>query len=375
MTDLAIPVLPILLATGAVCLVTTGLAAVLILAERYLVKFGQCVLDVNQGQRRIEVLGGKTVLETLKSEGIFIPSACGGRGTCAYCKLKIVEGGGPVAPTELSLLSPAELAGNVRITCQVKVRNDMKLLVPEHLLSVREYRGVVEQITDLTHDIKALRIRLIEPERISYRPGQYIQLEAPAYGSNPEPVYRAYSMSSMPEDDGHIELIIRLVPGGICTTWVFTKLKQGHEVRFNGPYGDFQLSGNDREMVWIAGGSGMAPFWSMVRHMQRHPEIARKTTYFFGAVRGHDLFLLDELRKLEEQLDWFTFIPALSAAVPEDQWQGETGLITQIVDRHVPDGSQAEVYLCGSPGMVDASGKVVSSKGIGPERMFFDKFE
>jgi Na+-transporting NADH:ubiquinone oxidoreductase subunit F len=374
MAATSIPVLPILLAAGAACLVTTGLAAVLLLAERYLVKFGQCVLDVNDGGRRLEVRGGKSVLESLKSEGIFIPSACGGRGTCAYCKLKIVEGGGPVAPTELPLLSPAEIADNIRITCQVKVRNDMKLLVPEHLLSVHEYRGVVERITDLTHDIKALRIRLIEPERIAYSPGQYVQLEAPAYGPNPDPVYRAYSMSSVPDEDDHIELIIRLVPNGICTTWVFTKLKQGQEVRFNGPYGDFKLSGSDREMIWVAGGSGMAPFWSMVRHMQKHPEIARKTTYFFGAVRGRDLFLLDELRKLDEQLDWFTFVPALSGAVPEDRWQGEAGLVTEVVDRHVPDGTQAEVYLCGSPGMVDAAGKVVKNKGIGPERTFFDKF-
>jgi len=368
-----IPVLPIILAATAACAVTTSLAAVLLLAERYLVKYGKCKLDVNSGDRLIEVKGGKSVLESLKGEGIFIPSACGGRGTCAYCKLKITEGGGPVAPTELALLTEQELADNVRITCQVKVRNDMSLLVPEHLLSAGEYRGVVERITDLTHDIKNLRIRLTEPERIKYRPGQYIQLEAPAYGDNPEAVYRAYSMSSMPDEDNCIELIIRLVPGGICTTWVFTMLAEGDEVRFNGPYGDFHLSETDREMVWIAGGSGMAPFWSMVRHMAAHG-IARKTTYFFGAVRAADLFLLDELRKLDDQHEWFTFVPALSAPADEDKWYGETGLITDVVGRHVPDGSQAEVYLCGSPGMVDAAGRVIEAKGIPPERVFFDKF-
>jgi len=249
----------------------------------------------------------------------------------------------------------------------------MNLLVPEHLLSAGEFRGIVEQITDLTHDIKNLRIRLTEPERIKYRPGQYIQLETPAYGDNPEAVYRAYSMSSMPDEDNSIELIIRLVPGGICTTWVFTMLAEGDEVRFNGPYGDFHLSETDREMVWIAGGSGMAPFWSMVRHMAAHG-ITRKTTYFFGAVRARDLFLLDELRKLDDQHEWFTFVPALSAPAGEGKWSGETGRISDVVGRHVPDGSQAEVYLCGSPGMVDAAARVVGAKGIPPELTFFDKF-
>jgi Na+-transporting NADH:ubiquinone oxidoreductase subunit F len=367
--------LPILLAAVAACVLTTALAAVLLLAERYLVKYGQCTLDINKGDRKLESQGGKSVLETLKSHGIFIPSACGGRGTCAYCKVKITEGGGPIAPTETTLLNEEELASDVRITCQVKVRNDMKLLVPEHLLSVREYKGVVEKITDLTHDIKQLRIRLVEPAAIDFKPGQYIQLETPAYGSNPEPVYRAYSMSSPPDDNTHVELIIRLVPGGICTTWVFTRLKEGQEVRFNGPYGDFYLSQTDREMIWIAGGSGMAPFWSMVRHMDAHQDLARKTTYFFGAVRGHDLFFLQELGALDEKNEWFRFIPALSGAAPEDQWKGETGLITEVVARHVDDGAEAEGYLCGSPGMVDAAGKVLKDKGIGPERTFFDKFE
>ena len=365
--------LPILLAALAACGVTTVLAALLLVAQRWLVRYGTCRIDVNDGGRELEVAGGETVLAALKGAGIFIPSACGGRGTCAYCKLRVLEGGGPVAPTELPLLSADELAAGVRISCQVKVRNDLRLEVPEHLLSVREYRGRVERIGDLTHDIKELRIRLVEPPRIEFVAGQYIQLEAPAYGDSAEPVYRAYSMSSVPADSGAIELIVRLVPGGICTTWVFTMLKEGDEVRLNGPYGDFRLSDTGREMIWIAGGSGMAPFWSMARHMKRSG-ITRKCTFFFGALQRRDLFFLDEFRRLEAELEGFAFVPALSDPAAGDDWDGEVGLITEMVDRHVADGSQVEAYLCGSPGMVDAAGAVLRRKGIPPERTFHDKF-
>jgi Na+-transporting NADH:ubiquinone oxidoreductase subunit F len=278
-----------------------------------------------------------------------------------------------VTPTEEPLLTTDEIADNIRISCQVKVRNDLAVLVPEELFLVKQYRGRIERIIDLTHDIKQVRIGLIEPETIEFTPGQYIQLQAPAYGGNPEPVYRAYSMSSLPSDDDAVETIIRLVPGGICTTWVFTKLAEGDEVIFSGPYGDFRLSETDREMVWVAGGSGMAPFWSMLRHMKENG-IRRKCTYFFGAVHRKDLFLLDELQQLEAELDWFTFIPALSAEGECDDGACQTGLITEVVDRCLTDATQAEAYLCGSPGMIDAAVKVLRAKGVTEEHTYYDKF-
>ncbi len=364
--------MPILLAALAAMLLSTALAALLLLAERYLANYGTCRIDVNGGDRVLEVPGGEPVLASLKGEGIFIPSACGGRGTCAYCKLKILEGGGPVSPTELPLLTDEEVADNVRICCQVKLRNDIAIEVPEHLLAAREYTGVVEKIRDMTHDIKEVRIRLTDPEEIEFVAGQYVQLEAPPYPGSPQSVYRAYSMSSPPSDSAAVELIIRLVPDGICTTWVFTVLKEGDEVRISGPYGDFRLSETDRPMIWIAGGSGMAPFWSILRHMKDNG-IAREVTYFFGAVGKRDLFLVDELRQMEDELDWFTFIPALSGEQEQD-WDGERGLITEVVDRHVEQGTEAEAYLCGSPGMIDAAAKVLADKGIGEDRTFFDKF-
>jgi Na+-transporting NADH:ubiquinone oxidoreductase subunit F len=354
--------------------VSLVLAVFLLVAERRLANYGVCSIDINEGEEVVEVQGGSSLLDSLMQNNIFIPSACGGKGTCAYCKVRILEGGGPVAPTEEPLLSPEEIKDDMRISCQCKVRSDMRIEIPSEILSVKEYAGVVESMVDMTHDIKQLRIGLKEPPAIQFVPGQYIQLRAPAYGDNPEPVYRAYSLSSPPSDQKAIELLIRYVPEGICTTWVFEHLEEGSEVVFNGPYGDFRLSSTDREMIWIAGGSGMAPFWSLIRHMIEKG-INRRTTYFFGAATEKDLFLVDELRRIQEEHDWFEFVPALSQPAEDTGWQGESGLITEVVDRHVGDGSDKEAYLCGSPGMINASITVLTDHGFTEERIFFDKFQ
>ncbi|HOX38438.1 MAG TPA: 2Fe-2S iron-sulfur cluster binding domain-containing protein [Candidatus Brocadiia bacterium] len=363
----------VLISVGLVAGVSVALGALIVAAERYLLNYGTCKLDVNGGKKVLEVAGGKSLLSTLMEEGIFIPSACGGRGSCGYCKLKVKAGGGPVLPTETPYLSKQEIADGVRLSCQVKVRNDIAVEIPEHLFAVSSFRGRVSRIADMTHDIKLLRIELIEPETITFRPGQYVQLQTPAYGDVKEPVYRAYSVASPPHDNRAIELIIRLAPGGICTTWVFTILKEGDEVQFNGPYGEFVLSDSDAEMFWIAGGSGMAPFWGLVRHM-KETGIRRKTTYFFGAVSKRDLFLLDELKSLEKEMENFTFVPCLSSPQQSDEWKGEVGLVTQIFDRKVEANSSAEAYLCGSAGMIDASVKAIQTKGIPKEKIFYDKF-
>ena len=357
---------------GGVCAVLAGL---LLLAERRLVNYGQCTIDINQNAKRLEVKGGQTLLASLMSQEIFIPSACGGRGTCAYCKLEISEGAGPMIPTEEALLTEQEQATNVRLSCQVKVRNDLAVVIPEELFLVKQYRGQVERIRDLTHDIKELKIRLIEPNTIEFTAGQYIQLETPAYGHVPEPVYRAYSIASPPSEKNCLELIIRLVPEGICTTWVFNILEEGDEVFLNGPYGQFGLSQSEQPMVWMAGGSGMAPLWSMVRHMQEQ-NIQRPCTYFFGALQKRDLFLVDELRQMEKELPNFRFVPALSEPAEQDQWNGPTGLITQVAqrDKDLADCSNNEAYLCGSEGLIKASIKMLNDKGISEDRIFYDKF-
>ena len=353
--------------------VSTALAALLLICERYLTKSGPCRIDLNSGKRQLDVSGGVSLLSTLNENNVFVPSACGGRGTCAYCKVKVLEGGGPIGPTELPLLTEQEVLDNVRISCQCRVRNDLKIEISEDLLLARRFSGVVEHLKDLTADIKELRIKLSEPGSLEFVPGQYIQLETPAYKGSPNPVSRAYSISSIPSDRAAIELVIRLVPGGICTTWVFEHLQEGDPVSFTGPFGDFRLSDSDRAMVWVAGGSGMAPFWSMIRHMKERG-MDRRCRYFFGAVKQEDLLYLDQLRRMEEELPWFTFVPALSRPAPDEDWAGESGLITEVVDKHVESSDQFEGYLCGSPGLIDAAIEVLKSKGVDEDSIFYDKF-
>ncbi len=368
--------MPILVAAAVACAITAILATLLVVAERYLVNYGEVTIDVNEGSKEITTKGGNNLLLTLKDEGIHLPSACGGRGTCAYCKVRIPEdgGGGPVGPTEDPLLTEKEKKENVRISCQCKVRNDLRIYVPEELLLVREFKARVEHIRQLTHDIKEIRFELLEPDAIEFIPGQYMQLASKPYPKQKEPVFRAYSISSVPSDHQHVELMIRLVPDGTLTTWVFEHLEEGEEVTLTGPYGDFRLSNTQREMVWIAGGSGMAPFWSLLRHMIEHG-IHRKTTYFFGAVQRRDLFLVDELRQLAQEHEWFNYVPALSGQdIPESEWDGDRGLITEVVGKHIQDGRDMEGYLCGSPGMIDASIKVLHDKGIDDDRIYYDKF-
>ena len=251
-------------------------ALLLELADLFIANYGECRISINQ-EKELVVQGGNPLLFSLMEEGIFIPSACGGKGTCAYCKVKVLDGGGPILPTETPYLSEDEQAENVRLSCQVKVRNDLKIEIPEELFLVKEFDAVVEKITDLTHDIKAFRFALREPAEITFTPGQYVQLLTPKYDQNSEEVYRAYSVSSDAAETGHVELVIRLVPGGICTTYCFEHLEVGDAVKFNGPYGEFGLSDTDAGIIFIAGGSGMAPIECQKRHGTRTSTKAAST--------------------------------------------------------------------------------------------------
>ena len=330
-------------------------------------------IRVNAGAWVFDARAGETLFEALRAQGIAVPSVCGGRGLCGLCRVKVAEGGGVVQPAELNRLTDEERAGGLRLSCQVRVDGDIAVEAPPELLRATPSAGVVERIRDLTHDMKDVRIRLTDPSAMDFKAGQYVEIDVPAVARGDAPVYRAYSIASPPEDAGAIELIIRLVPGGICTTWVFTMLKEGDPVKFNGPYGQFGLTDTDRPMVWVAGGSGMAPFRGMVRHM-KNAGIRRPVTFFFGALAKRDLCLVDEFRALEKEMPGLTFIPALSQPAPEDQWDGEAGLITQVVERHVTDAKDVEFYLCGSAGMIDASIKVIKGKNVGDDRIFYDKF-
>jgi Na+-transporting NADH:ubiquinone oxidoreductase subunit F len=356
-------------ATGIAAL----LAVIMAIADATIGNYGKVKVSINDGARELTVDGGRPLLSTLMTEGIFVPSACGGRGSCGLCKLQVTDGAGEYSTVEQPWITEVERGKQVRLSCQVKVKRDMRILVPEELFAIREYKTEVVSIRDLTYDIKELTLKLKDPPSIDLRPGRYIQFVVPAYELTPDPVYRAYSVSSPPSSKDTIELEIRLVPNGICTTYVFNHLKTGDTVTINGPYGDFYLRESDREIVFVAGGSGMAPIKSMLLDMAEKGS-TRKATYFFGARAVRDLFLVDEMRALQKRLPNFRFVPALSSPLPEDKWDGETGLITDVLARHYERMDHHEAYLCGSPGMIDAAIKVFKAKGLPDELTFFDKF-
>lgn len=363
----------ILLSMGVVGIIGAILAVALELADRYIANYGECNIDINDGTKDFTVDGGGSLLSALVEQSIFIPSACGGKGSCGYCKVKVHSGGGPVLPTETSWVTPAEVKENVRLSCQIKVREDVKLRIPDELFMIKEYKGIVEKITELTYDIKEIRVRLLEPDTVEFQSGQYFQLTVPEYGDVDESVYRAYSVASPEFDNHHLEFIIRKVPDGVCTTWVHDYLKEGDEITMNGPHGDFFLRDTDAPIIMIAGGSGLAPFKSMLLNMAREGN-KRITTFFFGGNFERDLYHLDLMAEIESKLPNFKFIPGIATREDGDKWEGEMGLITEIVDRFCTEAEISEAYLCGSPGMIDACIAVLTKHGMPEDRIFFDKF-
>ncbi len=353
----------------------SGALAILVsAAERVLNNYGDCELDINDGQKKLVVQGGASLLSTLAGEGIFIPSACGGKATCGLCKVGILEGGGPILPTEEPFLSPEDRAGFLRLSCQTKVKSSMKLRIPEELFNIREYWGQVETITDMTYDIKRLVVKLPEGEQVAFKAGQYMQIYSKPYGKVREEVFRAYSISSRASEASHLEFIIRLVPGGLLTTYVHTVLQEGDQIRLSGPYGDFYLRGHCRELILIAGGSGLAPIRSLIYDVIEKGRDDLKMRFFFGANTVRDLYYLDEFARLEKEHPAFSFIPAVARAEASDGWTGETGLVTDVLSRQVESGEGREAYLCGSPGMLDACIRILREKGFTDSTIYFDKF-
>jgi Na+-transporting NADH:ubiquinone oxidoreductase subunit F len=362
-----------LVGVGTAAAIAAVLALLLAVADATIANYGQVRISINGGSKELTVDGGRPLLSTLSAEGIFIPSACGGRGSCGLCKLAVRSGAGEYSPTELPWITEADRKAGIRLSCQLKVKRDFEILVPEELFNIKQYETTVSSIRDLTYDIKEVTLKLKDSQALEFKAGKYVQFVVPAYELTPDPVYRAYSISSQPSRKEEVELEIRLVPNGICTTYVFQHLKVGDTVSINGPYGEFHLRDSDRDIIFVAGGSGMAPIKSILLDMLERG-IRRKATYFFGARAVRDLFLIDEMREMEKKLPGFRFVPALSNPEPGDNWEGERGLITEVLDRHFERLDHHEAYLCGSPGMIDASIKVFKSKGLPEELIFFDKF-
>ncbi len=366
-------------APAAIGGISAAFAALISITDKIVNNYGDVQIDINKGKKQLTVKGGQPMLFGLAESGIFVPSACGGRGSCGACTVKVKSDVGPIMPTELPYLTKEEIKDNVRLSCQIKLKTDVEIEIPEELFNVQEFDAIVEKINDVTHDIKEVYCKLPEGKEVTFVSGQYGQFEVPPYGKVKEKTMRAYSMSSPPSDKNHLEFLIRLVPGGIVTSYVHEHLQEGQKVRIIGPFGDFKVRDTDATMICVAGGSGMAPFKSIFQDMIDNGTIEdREIWYFFGARSRRDVFYLEWLYELDEKYENFHFIPALSEPQPEDNWDGPTGLITEVLDGYLKEAisrdKKLEGYLCGSPGMLDACMAVMTENEMESEDIFFDKF-
>jgi Na+-transporting NADH:ubiquinone oxidoreductase subunit F len=328
-------------------------------------------VTINQGTILL-VNGGNSLLRCLSDNHIYLPSACGGRGLCGLCKLRIINDTGPLQPAEIKKLTEDErIHQNLRLACQVKVQSNIQVEIPPEFLVNQSFLATLESKLELTYDTIRFRFKMAESDSLDFIPGQFVQLICPPYKGSPYPVQRAYSIASDPAKPELLDLIIRKVPNGICTTWCFEYLQPGQRVRFSGPFGDFRLSGTTAPMIFIAGGSGMAPFVSIL-HQMLNTSNPRSAVYFFGGNKQDDLYLLDRMCQFERQLASFRFVPVVAARDP--QWKGQSGLVTEAVERLCSDLHDHEAYLCGSPGMIDACIAALKRRGVDPAKIYYDKY-
>ena len=392
------------------------LVSVLLYAKSRLTPSGEVTLTVNE-KREITTKPGSTVLSTLSDNKIYLPSACGGGGTCAQCKCQVVEGGGSILPTEKDFFTRKEQQENWRLGCQVKLRENMKIRVPEEVLGIKKWECEVVSNRNVATFIKEFIVRLPEGESMDFRSGGYIQIDVPKidvdfkdievqeafreewnqFGmwdlkmKNPEPTYRAYSMANHPAEGNIIMLNIRIatppwdrskgtfrnVNPGICSSFVFSR-KPGDLVSISGAYGDFFIKETDNEMVYIGGGAGMAPLRSHLFNLFHTEKTSRKVSYWYGARSLREVFYEEDFRKIEQEFPNFTFNVALSEPKPEDNWSGYTGFIHQIAyDNYLckhDDPDEIEYYLCGPPIMNDAVLKMLYDLGVPDEMVDLDDF-
>ena len=355
---------PIIVLSG----ISLLLGILLILSDKFLADYGECKILIN-GQRELAVRGGQSIHSCLTANRIFIPSACGGKATCGLCKGRVITDAGPLLPTEKPFMTKAEIVSGTRLLCQVKVKKDIEIIIPEEYFLVKEFATTVESITPLTHDTRLFRFHLDDPAEISFKPGQFVQFRIPGAGEE-----RAYSIASSPNSKNIIELIVRLVPGGLATTYLFNKLKVGEKIYLTGPYGEFFLhEETDSPIVCVGGGSGSAPIRSIITYL-KEKNSPRKIISFYGGRTPKDIYFTEEYRNLEKQMNDFTHIPAISELAESDSWDGEKGLITQVMERKLSNIQNYEAYICGPEIMIQFAVKTLCKCGMPENKIYYDKF-
>ncbi|HNX01082.1 MAG TPA: FAD-binding oxidoreductase, partial [Candidatus Cloacimonadota bacterium] len=268
---------------------------------------------------------------------------------------------------------PAELSENTRLACQVKVKNDVRINIPESIFNIHRYTAQVTEIIDYTYDTKGITFKLIEPAEITFKAGQFVQLESPKYGKVRQSTSRAYSVSSKPDSINELQLIIRRVPEGIVTTWAHDYLKVGDTVYLTGPFGDFYIRDTEADMIFVSGGSGLAPIKSMLEHLET-TGTNRHMVNFFGARTRKDLYLVDHMDHFKSVFKMYEYVPVLSAPDPNDNWTGKTGYTMAYFKDKLRDPKNTEAYLCGSPGMINSVLNSLIDLGVPKEKIYFDSF-
>ena len=395
-------------------LTIVSLVGLLMVARRQLVATGDVAITVNDDPEKcLHTPAGGTLLGTLAANKIFIPSACGGKGTCGVCKVVVRSGGGALLPTETSHVSRGEARDDVRLSCQVRVKQDMRIEIPAEVFDVRRWTCKVRSNHNVATFIKELVLELPPGEAVPFRAGGYIQIDAPQ-GRYPyseievedhyredwdhfklwrfeavldEPVTRAYSMANYPEEAGVIMLNVRIAsppprapegtPPGKMTSYLFS-LKPGDEVTIAGPFGEFFANKTDAEMVFIGGGAGMAPMRSHIFDQFRRLQTARKVSFWYGARSLREAFYIEDFDTVQSENDNFEWHLALSEPLPEDKWSGYTGFIHQVLyDNYLKDHpapEDVEYYLCGPPMMLKACMDMLDSLGVERDNIMFDDF-
>ncbi len=422
----------------AILIVIMTLVSALLYAKAKLVPSGDLNIIINgDDDKPVVTSAGSSLLTVLSNEGIFLPSACGGGGTCAMCKCQVHEGGGDLLPTETGSISRSEAKENWRLACQVKVKNDMKIHIDEEIFGIQKWETEVVSNYNVATFIKEFYVKLPEGETCDFEAGGYIQIDVPKItidykdfditshpelGRDPddfksewdkfglwdlkmvndEPLFRAYSMASYPAEGNVIKLNIRIatppwdraknkwmdVNPGVCSSYVFAQ-KPGDKVTISGPYGEFFIKETKKEMIYIGGGAGMAPLRSHIFHLFHTLKTTdRKVSYWYGGRSRRELFYEDYFREIEKEYPNFKFYLVLSDATEEDNWKnkesldgegdGFSGFVHQsLIDNYLadhPEPEEVEYYFCGPPLMNAAVIKMVDDFGVPPENVSFDDF-
>lgn len=404
--------LNIIYGVGMFTAIVLALVLVILAARSRLVSTGDVTIGINEDpEKSVITAAGSKLLNTLSNAGVFLPSACGGGGTCAQCKCKVLSGGGEMLPTERSHFTKREEKEGWRLSCQVAVKQDMEIEVEEELFGVKKWECEVVSNENVATFIKELILKLPEGENVNFRAGGYVQLECPAHtveyknfhieeeyrgdwdkfnqwqyvSKVNEETIRAYSMANYPEEKGLLKFNIRIAsppPGtdfapGKMSSYVFN-LKPGDKMGVYGPFGEFFAKDTDNEMIFVGGGAGMAPMRSHIFDQLKRLSSKRKISFWYGARSLREAFYVEEFDKLAEENENFTWHLALSDPLPEDNWTGYTGFIHQVLFENYlkdhPAPEDCEFYMCGPPMMNAAVIKLLEDQGVEPENILLDDF-